>query len=82
MKAYIVEAIEGEITILLPRNDENERVIVQAGQLPAGIKDGDIIEAEISDESRVVEYKLLTEETKEVVERNQGLLDKILRDKK
>jgi hypothetical protein len=82
MKKYIVEAAEGKKAVLLPRNDESERVIVPADQLPVEIKDGDIIEAEISDEGEVMEYNLLTGETKEAFERNQALLDRIRKKQK
>jgi hypothetical protein len=82
MKKYIVEAVEGKLAVLLPRNDESERVVVRADRLPAEIKDGDIIEAEVSNEGEVTEYNLLTGETKEAFDRNQAMLDRIRKKQK
>jgi hypothetical protein len=77
MIKYTVEAIEGTIAVLLPRDNENDKVVVPSDQLPPGIKDGDIIEAAISAEGIVTEYKPLTMESKEAINRNQALLDRL-----
>lgn len=82
LEKYTVDAIEGENVILLPSKNECDRVVVSIKQFSLYLSDGDMIEANINNEGKVIEYKLLTDETKDACEKNQALLNKILNKRK
>ncbi|MBT2687445.1 hypothetical protein J7I93_04530 [Bacillus sp. ISL-47] len=78
MERYTVDAIEGEKVVLLPSKNECDRIVVSMKQFSSNLSDGDIIEATISSEGKVMEYKLLSDETQNAFKKNQALLQKIL----
>lgn len=78
MDKYTVEAIEGADVILLPSKNECDKIVVSMKQFSSNLSDGDMIEADISSEGKVIKYKLLFDETQNAFKKNQALLHKIL----
>ncbi|WP_226675893.1 hypothetical protein [Rossellomorea aquimaris] len=79
MKTYTVDFVEGDKITLLERGHEEHKVIVEDEALSRKLTDGMLIDLMVREDGSVSSYKILTDETKQVKEQNQHLLDKILK---
>lgn len=79
MKTYTVDFVEGDQITLLERGNEDHKVVVTDEELSRELTDGTLVDLMVREDGSVSSYKILTDETKQVKEQNQHLLDKILK---
>ncbi|SFP72904.1 DUF3006 domain-containing protein [Salibacterium halotolerans] len=77
MKKYTVDRLEGELAILLPAGDESIKKEILTKQLPAGLKEGDVIEVECNGDGIVREAVVNYQETKYRKQKAQSTLQKL-----
>lgn len=79
MKTYTVDFVEGDQITLLERGNEDHKVIIEDEALSRKLSDGMLIDLMVGEDGSVSSYKILADETKQVKEQSQHLLDKILK---
>lgn len=77
MKTYTVDFVEGDQITLLERGNEDRKVIVMDEALSKILTDGTLIDLSVREDGSVGSYKILTNETKQIKEKNEKLLNKI-----
>lgn len=77
-KKYTVDRFEGDLAVLLLRNGETVQKDVPREQLPDDVQEGDILEVQFSADGKVLDVKVLTEETESARKKAEDLLQKIL----
>lgn len=75
---YVIDRFEGDFAVLLLKEDESIQIDVSKDQLPETIKEGDILELQLSAENEIINVRLLEEETNSAKKRAEDLLQKIL----
>ncbi|MGX2959505.1 DUF3006 domain-containing protein [Peribacillus sp. JNUCC 23] len=75
---YAIDRFEGDFAVLLLKEDESIQIDVSKDQLPATIKEGDILELQLSVENEIINVRLLKEETNSAKKRAEDLLQKII----
>ncbi|SFM38913.1 DUF3006 domain-containing protein [Salibacterium qingdaonense] len=77
MKKYTVDRLEGKLAILLSAGDESIQREIATKQLPADLKEGDVIEIECNGEGIVQEAVINDQETKRRKQKAQSTLQKL-----
>ncbi|MGE8081452.1 DUF3006 domain-containing protein [Peribacillus loiseleuriae] len=75
---YVIDRFEDDFAILLLKENESIQIDVSKDQLPETIKEGDILELQLSAENEIINVRLLKEETNSAKKRAEDLLQKIL----
>ncbi len=78
MTRYTIDRFEGDVAVLLVREDESQQIDLPREQLPKGAKEGDILEVELSADNKVVNAKVLNKETNTARKKAENLLQKLL----
>lgn len=78
MAKYTIDRFEGDLAILLLREDETVQVDVHRKQLPSDITQGDIISVDFHEDRTVKYAAILKDETSAVRKKADDLLQKIL----
>lgn len=73
---YTIDRFEGELAILLNRANESLEVIKSKGELPKGVKEGDILHLEFHS-AKLISSKILKEETEQAKMAVKDLLNKL-----
>jgi hypothetical protein len=73
---YTIDRFEGELAVLLLRQNENVELVVKKSSLPNEVEIGSILELEIS-EGNIQAAKLLKDQTDLIRKQNQQLLQKL-----
>lgn len=73
---YTVDRFEGELAVLLFRENESIEVVEKRSELPQEVREGDILYLEFAAE-KLISAKILEEETMEARNRAQELLKKL-----
>jgi hypothetical protein len=73
---YTIDRFEGELAVLLLRQNENVELVVKKSTLPNEIEKGSILELEII-EGNIRTAKLLKDQTDLIRKQNQQLLQKL-----
>lgn len=77
MKKYTVDVITEGLAKLLLQENEDIHIVVPVSQLPAGVKEGSIIYAEVQSNGQVIQAVIETKETVVQNEKVQKLLEKL-----
>ncbi|MFC7063791.1 DUF3006 domain-containing protein [Halobacillus seohaensis] len=77
MLKYTVDRIEGDIVVLLYRDNEGIKKDASIDLFPKNIKDGDIVE-EVN-EGNTISYRILKKETELQREKAKDLINKLKR---
>ncbi|MGE8080439.1 DUF3006 domain-containing protein [Peribacillus loiseleuriae] len=75
---YVIDRIEGDFAVLLLKEDESIQIDVSKDQLPTTIKEGDILDLQLSAGNEIINVRLRKEETNAAQKRAEDLLQKIL----
>lgn len=75
---YTVDRFQGELAVLLLRNDESIQRDVEIEALPADIQEGDIIDVQFDDEDKITSVEILKSETQKAKEKAESLISKLL----
>lgn len=79
MKKYTIDRFEDDFAVLLDRVNEEKQILVLKEQLPAGAKEGDILQLAWNEErNEVAGADILHEETDSAKQRAEDLLQKLL----
>lgn len=73
---YTIDRFEGELAVLLLREDETVEVFKNRSELPKGANEGDILSLEF-DSDKLVTVNILNEETYQARKSAQDLLNRL-----
>lgn len=74
---YTVDRFEGDLVVLLLKSDESQQKLIRKSQLNEEVNKGDIVEIEFDESGTLLDFKILTEETKDMKSRVESLLTKL-----
>lgn len=74
---YTLDRFEGELAVLLYRQDESIEVVKHISELPAGVSKGDILHIEFDKEGNILSAEILKDETKKARSMAEDLMNKL-----
>ncbi|ERN54334.1 DUF3006 domain-containing protein [Alkalihalophilus marmarensis] len=78
MAKYIVDRIvDGQIAVLLLKDNEAVQRDINVTELPSHISEGDMLEVSFSEEGKIIEANLLKAETEDALNKAKSLLEKL-----
>lgn len=77
-KKYTIDRFEGELAVLLLREDETKQLDIPRNQLPLGAKEGDILFLKLNHDGTVIKAEVLRGETETARNKAEDLLQKLL----
>ncbi|MEC2074461.1 DUF3006 domain-containing protein [Alkalihalophilus marmarensis] len=78
MEKYTVDRIEdGQMAVLLKRDDEKISKDVSLDDLPKGISEGDILSIRFDEQGNIVQAKILKVEKEAALKKANDLLEKL-----
>jgi len=74
---YTVDRFDEGLAILLLKSNENIQLKIPQEQLGSTVNEGDILEIELDEMERIIKFKILEVETKEMKEKVEELINKL-----
>jgi len=74
---YTVDRFDEGFAVLLLKTNENIQLKIPQEQLSSNVNEGDILEIELDEMGRIINFKVLEEETKDMKDKVEELINKL-----
>ncbi|NEU32004.1 DUF3006 domain-containing protein [bacterium LRH843] len=79
---YTVDRFEGELAVLLLRENETVQLVVKKDKLPTATKEGSLLSVQLDDSGTFLHANVKEKDTEDAKKKAEELLEKILKKNK